>query len=457
MPGGEPRDAHRRRGEHQQDDDEQRRRDGHEDGPGLPRGVAHDADRGTEQLPVADRVERAVQRPGEADVEGPHHGHTGERQPGEHCETGPRRPRQDDGQRDDRQGLDGDPQEGRRRDRREAVRGEQHGPQQSRRGDPGRAAHDQAGAGVPGRPDQLVAGGRRRRGPRTPQPDDVAAERLDEQHEGQRDRGACPGGGQHAGSGHGEHDALDRRHRLAPVAPWQPRAHPRQDPRDEEGVAHQPDREDPDPERPGDQHAEDEDEEGVDLPVEARTQRRHGAGAPGGPPVDGVEGQPHGGQGDDHGQRSSAPGARRHEGGHAAGERRPDERDPVRPAERRRPRPGEGPDHQRAGRQAAGEAHRPAGAGQADRAVERGEQRDRGDEARRRPSRHSAHPCPLGSTGTPGHAGPPSPVHLGGGCRGGGGRAQANHTEVPASRKAPAQTRSRLTQPLRRTRSPTTS
>ena len=80
-----------------------------------------------------------------------------------------------------------------------------------------------------------LAAGRR---PVAPQPPDVAAERLGEQGERGGEGGAGEGQRQDAGCRDRQHDPLRRRDDLAPVAPGQRRAHPRdQPPGDEERVA----------------------------------------------------------------------------------------------------------------------------------------------------------------------------------------------------------------------------
>ena len=103
--------------------------------------------------------------------------------------------------------------------------------------------------------------------------------------------------GQHAGSHRGQHDALDRGHDLAPVArrhrPAQPGQRPAGDPAE---IAHRPDGEHPDAERAGDVHAEQEDQDRVDLHVEARPDRRHRPGVPGDPAVHRVQHQRHDGE-----------------------------------------------------------------------------------------------------------------------------------------------------------------
>ena len=87
-----------------------------------------------------------------------------------------------------------------------------------------------------------------------------------------------------------QHDPLRRGDDLAPVARRQRLAHPRQQPPGrEERVARRADREHPRAGRAGDVHAEDEDQERVDLAVEVRAQRRRRPRAPRDPAVDRVQ------------------------------------------------------------------------------------------------------------------------------------------------------------------------
>ena len=87
--------------------------------------------------------------------------------------------------------------------------------------------------------------------------------------------------GQDLGGRDRQHDALRRRDDPAPAARRQRRAHPRQQPlAGEEQVARGPDREHPRAVRGGDVDAEGEDQERVDLAVEARAQRGRRPGAP---------------------------------------------------------------------------------------------------------------------------------------------------------------------------------
>ena len=103
---------------------------------------------------------------------------------------------------------------------------------------------------------------------------------------------ACVNGRrQHVGSSDRQHDALDRRDDLAPVARRQRVTQPRQQPPGDQEERSAP-RRSRAPTRPtdgGDVHAEHEDQERVDLHVEAGAERRRRPGAPRHPAVDRVE------------------------------------------------------------------------------------------------------------------------------------------------------------------------
>ena len=104
---------------------------------------------------------------------------------------------------------------------------------------------------------------------------------------------------QHVRDGHGERDPHDGGHHLAPVPELQGRAHPRQAPAgDREGVARQAGGQHPPPDRGSGGDAEHEDEERVDLAVEAAPERGDRSGAPGHPSVDGIQGEGRHGQGE---------------------------------------------------------------------------------------------------------------------------------------------------------------
>ena len=128
--------------------------------------------------------------------------------------------------------------------------------------------------------------------PPVPQPPQVVAERLGEQGERRDQDGLVDGPRQNAGGHDGQHDPLRRSHELAPVAGRQLRAHPRQRPSSrEEHVPCGADREHPRADGAPDVHAEDQDQERVDLGVEVRAQRACRPGATRDPSVDRVQRQ----------------------------------------------------------------------------------------------------------------------------------------------------------------------
>ena len=126
--------------------------------------------------------------------------------------------------------------------------------------------------------------------PVAPQPPHVAAERLGEQGERGDERGLGQSPRQDVCGRDRQHDPLRRSDDLAPVARRQLLAHPGQQPPGcEERVARRADREHPRAGRAGDVHAEDEDQERVDLTVEVRAQRRRRPRASHDPAVDPVQ------------------------------------------------------------------------------------------------------------------------------------------------------------------------
>ena len=128
--------------------------------------------------------------------------------------------------------------------------------------------------------------------PLPPKPPHVAAERLGKQHERGDERGHVHGGRQHACGRHGQHDPLRRGDDLAPIA-WRERlTQPRKrQPGRSERVARRADREHPRADRAGHVHAEDEDQERIDLSVEVRAQCVRRPCASGDPSVDRVQSQ----------------------------------------------------------------------------------------------------------------------------------------------------------------------
>ena len=109
----------------------------------------------------------------------------------------------------------------------------------------------------------------------------------------------------------------------------------------DEDVAHGADQQHPGAQRRGDVDAEHQDEEGVDLHVEARAQREERAGAPGDLAVDRVEDQRHRGEGDEDRDPGRAREGVRDQRGHAADERGPGQGDAVGGPEGRQPGPAQ--------------------------------------------------------------------------------------------------------------------
>ena len=192
---------------------------------------------------------------------------------------------QQGGHGDDDEQLEREPRERAEREAARLVRRDEGGPDEQqgehreRHGDAPPAALRARGVPAAPQPPHALAHRRRERGERGGQ------ERLRErprQDVGGRDR---------------QHDPLRRRDDPAPAARRQRRAHPRQQPlAGEEHVARGPDREHPRAVRRGDVDAEGEDQERVDLAVEARAQRGRRPGAPRHPAVDRVERERDGGE-----------------------------------------------------------------------------------------------------------------------------------------------------------------
>ena len=171
--------------------------------------------------------------------------------------------------------------------------------------------------------------------PAAPQPPRALAHRRRERGERGDQEGLRERPGQDLGGRDRQHDPLRRRDDPAPAAPRQRRAHPRQQPlAGEEQVARRPDREHPRAVRGGDVDAEGEDQERVDLAVEARAQRGRRPGAPRHPSVDRVQRERDGGERHEQRDRRVVRERVRGQRGDADGERGPGERHP-----RRRPQP----------------------------------------------------------------------------------------------------------------------
>ena len=171
--------------------------------------------------------------------------------------------------------------------------------------------------------------------PVAPQPPHVTAERLGKQGKRGDEGGLGQSQRQDVCSRDRQNDPLSRSDDLAPVARRQRLTHPRQQPPGcEERVACRADREHPRAGRAGDIHAEDEDQERVDLTVEARAQRRCRPVASRDPSVDRVQRERDGRECHQHrdlrgfvervrDQRRDADGERRPSKGHPVGRAQP--------------------------------------------------------------------------------------------------------------------------------------
>ena len=227
-------------------------------------------------------------------------------------------------------------------------------------------------------------------GPAAPQPPHALAHGRregDERSEQDRLHGRP---GQDVGRRDREHDPLGGRDDLAPPAGWERRAHPRQQPfAEEEQVARRADREHPRAVDGRDVHAEREDQERVDLAVEAGAQRCHGPGAAREPAVDEVQRERDGGQRHEQRDRRVVCEGVRDQRGDADGEGGPGERHPRRALPRTRGARDAARECRRHGGR-AGEAGDPAGVAEPDGPGQGGEQHDLRDQPDRRAQLHRA-------------------------------------------------------------------
>ena len=353
-------------------DEHHRTHDG-EVGGGLPGRVAQRLDADARVARVVDRPERPVEGGEEADVEHLHddqHAQHRSRDDGQHAS---RRGGQQRGHRDDDEELEREPREPAEVEAVGPVGRDERGPDQ------------QQGEGAERHGDTTARGPR---GAAAPQPPGALRHRGGERDErdGEEDLGGRAR--QDARGRDGQHDALRRRHRTAPAAPRQRRAHPRQQPlAGQERVAREADGEHPRAVLAGGVDAEREDQEGVDLAVEARAQRGRGAGAARHPAVGGVERER---DGRERHQQRDRRGVRERVGrqrGDADRERGAGERHPRRRAEPLAARAGERGRHDRG----AGEADDLTRGAEAGRGRQHGEQQRRGEQRRRR-ARPAARP-----------------------------------------------------------------
>ena len=271
---------------------------------------------------------------------------------------------QEDGHDERDEDLERDAEAGLRHEARDVPGGEErdeHQQRGQRRHHGGEPATDADGVGVGA----------------APEPDDVAAERPQQREEGDRDEDLRGHEGQQLRGRDDQHDALRRRHDLAGELrlelPAQPREH---DACGDEQVAREPDEQHPRPELARDVPRQHEQQERVELHVEARAELRGHVAAPRDLAVDPVEQQRHAREHHERGRRHRVgdergdahdehPAGQRHpsrrpQGRHAgADEHREERRGRRRPddeAERAEPEPlGEHPEQARARQRAAEE------------------------------------------------------------------------------------------------------
>ena len=378
MPGSHARDAQQRQHREREEPDE----DHDDDGEGEVR--ARPADRVAQRLHadphvgrVGDGVERAVERRDEPHVQDLHHHEQRQHRSGDDGQRAAWGGREQHRQHEDDEQLERQAHERAGVELAHLVRRDQRGPDQQqgehreRHGDSGVQRRPLGGPAAP-QPPHALAHGRRE-----------GDERGDEDRLHRRP-------GQDVGRRDGEHDPLGGRDDLAPPARRERRAHPWQQPlAEEEQVARRADREHPRAVDGGDVHAEREDQERVDLAVEARAQRGHGPGAAREPAVDEVQRERDGGQRHEQRDRRVACEGVRDQRGDADGEGGPGERHPGWAL----PRTRSACDPARECRGHGGradEAGDPAGVAQPDRPGQGGEQHDLGDQPDRRAHLHRA-------------------------------------------------------------------
>lgn len=286
--GGRPRDPGSRPGQHRgQHPDDRHHADDREDGDGHALGVADDLGALRQVGPVAEHVEGAAQVEVEAQPERAEHGQRGHDHADHHRRCPPPAARQHDRERGQRDALDGDPGEVAGRDPVDDPGRGQGDPED---GDRRQGEHPGRRAGGAGRQRRVLGVV-----PVPPLPHDVVAEGLDEEEQRDRQQGAGRRVGEEGRRGDGQHDALHGGDHLRPVARRGGPAQPRPGVGGEDvGVAHRSDRQHPPAEQGSHVHAQDGDQEGVGLHVEARTGGAHGAGTTRDVPVHRVQHQRHG-------------------------------------------------------------------------------------------------------------------------------------------------------------------
>ena len=227
--------------------------------------------------------------------------------------------------------------------------------------------------------------------PEDPEPPDAAAERLSQQAQRDKEHRGGHGIGQDVRRRNGQHDAHDRGDHPGPLPGRLRTAQPRQHPAGgHERVPGQTHREHPPARLTCDVNAQDHDQERVDLHVEARPERRGGAGTPSDPAVDPVEHQRHRRERHEYRRRRLAPERVHRERRDPTGEDCASQGHAV-----RRPQSDLAVTRQRASKQggkagSAGDTGQPAGRVEAGGRREDTEEREQADEAGERAGRDPA-------------------------------------------------------------------
>ena len=353
--------------------------------PATTRSALDAADRVAQRLDadphvarVVDGLERPVERREEPDVEDLHEHEHAQHRSHDHGQHAARGGGQQGGHGDDDEQLEREPRERAEGEAARLVRRDERGPDEQQGED--RERHGDAVRSGRAPATLRARACRRRHSHHVHSPTDAASSGERGDQEGLRERpGQDPGGRDR------QHDPLRRRDDPAPAARRQRRAHPRQQPlAGEEQVARRPDREHPRAVRGGDVDAEGEDQERVDLAVEARAQRGRRPGAPRHPAVGRVERERDGGERHEQRDRRVVRERVRGQRGDADGERGPGERHPG-----RRPQPVIGTAREAARQrrrhdQRAGDADGPARRAEPGGPRQDGQQQHRGDQPGRR-------------------------------------------------------------------------
>jgi hypothetical protein len=323
MTGGDPGDTQQRQDRDGQDREyEDRRSSGDEVRGRRADRLAQRLDADPHVGRIVERPERPVERREEPDVEDLHeHEHAQDRSEG-HDQHAARAGGQQGGQGDDDEKLEREPCERAEVEVARLVRRDEGGPHEQQ--GEHRGGHGDAGGRVPAQSGV----------PAPPQPPHALAHRRHEQHECGEEESLREHPRQDPGGRDRQHDPLCGRDELAPAARRQRRAHPRQQPlAREKEVARCPDRQHPRAVPRGDVDAEGEDQERVDLAVEARPQLGLHPGAPRHPAIDQVQYESDGRERHEQRDRRAVRKRARGQRGDADGERGPGERHPGRRGE----------------------------------------------------------------------------------------------------------------------------